>query len=101
MRKLFCLCLMIVFSAVALPGADNRAALPSEKLPAAIGPVLDSLGALRSGRPEPQTASGQGFDVFQYPAEFAKAKMTIVISINAAGQVGGLFLRPAMPEPVN
>lgn len=111
----------------ALPAADNRAAadaafyelinrdfaslakrfssemsatMPAEKLPAAVGPLLRSLGALRSDRPEPQVTEKQGYDVFLYPAEFAKAKMTVVISINPAGQVGGLFLTPSMPKPI-
>jgi dienelactone hydrolase len=117
---------MVLFIAAALPAADSRsvadaafdemigrdfaalakrfspemsAEMPSEKLPAAIDPVLESLGTLRSGRPEPQVIRSQGYDVFLYTAEFEKAKMTVVISINSAGQVGGLFLRPPQPEP--
>ena len=79
---------------------EMSAALPAEKLPAAVGPVLNSLGTLRSDRPEPQTTSSQGYDVFIYPAEFEKAKMMVIISINSAGQVGGLLLRPPVPDPV-
>jgi hypothetical protein len=124
-RNLCCAFSLILFFVTLLPAADSRvvadaafdelttqdfaalakrfspemsAAMPSEKLPVAIGPVLESLGALRSGRPEPQVTSRQGFDVFLYPAEFEKAKLTVVISINSAGQVGGLFLQPPPPE---
>lgn len=79
---------------------EISAAMPSERLPAILGPALKSLGSLRSCRPEPQVASAQGHDVFLYQAEFEKAKMTVIISINAEGQVGGLFLRPPPAEPV-
>ncbi len=126
MFKLYFAFFVVLFIAAALPAADSRAladaafdemiardfaalakrfspemsaAMPSEKLPAAIGPVLESLGTLRSGRPEPQVTRSQGYDVFLYTAEFEKAKMTVVISINSEGQVGGLFLRPPQPEP--
>ena len=126
MFRLSCVFFLVLLLTVALPAADNRAiadaafdellsrdfdalakrfspemnaAMPSEKLPGAVGPVLKSLGALRSGRPEPQVTSSQGYDVFLYTAEFENAKMTVVISINSAGQVGGLFLRPPQPEP--
>jgi len=80
--------------------AEMSAAMPSEKLPAAIGPVLKSLGKLLSGRPEPQVTSVNGYDVFLYPAELERAKMTVVITINSEGQVGGLFLRPTQPDAV-
>jgi len=123
---LFSSSLLCLLFAVTVPAADNRtvadaafealingdfaalakrfspemsAAMPSEKLPAALGPVLKSLGTLRSGRPEPQVTSSQGYDVFLYPAEFEKANLTVVISINSSGQVGGLFLRPPQPDP--
>jgi dienelactone hydrolase len=124
--RLSCAFFLILSNTVASPAADNRAiadaafeelmardfaalakrfspemsaAMASEKLPAAVGPVLNSLGILRSGRPEPQVTGSQGYDVFLYTAEFENAKMTVVISINSAGQVGGLFLRPPQPEP--
>lgn len=126
MRTFCCASFVILFVVAALPAADSReiadaafdelinrdfaalakrfspemsAAMPSEKLSAAIGTVFKSLGTLRSGRPEPQATSSQGYDVFLYPAEFQKAKMTVVISINSEGQVGGLFLRPPVAEP--
>jgi fermentation-respiration switch protein FrsA (DUF1100 family) len=125
-RKFYYAFFMILLVVPALPAADSRAiadaafdelfkqdfealakrfspemsaALPAEKLPAAISPVLKSLGALRSGRPEPQVTSQQGYDVFLYPVEFEMTKMTVIISINSAGQVGGLLLRPPQPEP--
>ena len=125
MRIQCCAFLLILFMAVASPAADNRAvadaafdeligkdftslaerfspemssAMSAEKLSTAAGPVLNSLGALLSGHPEPQVTSSQGYDVFIYPAEFEKAKLTVVISINSAGQVGGLLLRPPQPR---
>ncbi|MBN2320147.1 MAG: DUF3887 domain-containing protein [Acidobacteria bacterium] len=124
MRTHYCAFSLILFIAVALPAADNRtvadaafdeliaqdftalakrfspemsAAMPVEKLTAAVGPVLKSLGALRSERPEPQLTNSQGYDVFLYPAVFEKAKLTVVITVNSEGQVGGLFLRPPQP----
>ena len=51
---------------------EMSAAMPAENLPTAIGPVLKSLGNLRSGRPEPNVISSQGYEVFVYPAEFQK-----------------------------
>jgi len=125
-RILYCAFFLILFAVAVSPAADSRtvadaafnelmnrdfaalakrfspemsAAMPSEKLPATLGPVMQSLGSLRSGRPEPQVTSSQGYDVFIYPAEFENAKLMVVISINSAGQVGGLFLRPPQPEP--
>jgi len=127
MRTITLVFFLILSVAAALPAADNRAvadaafdelfaldfaalakrfspemsaAMPAEKLPATVGPVIKSLGALRSGRPEPQLTSAQGYDVFVYPAEFEKAGMTVIISITSAGQVGGLLLRPPQPDPV-
>ena len=125
MRIQCCTFLLILFITTSLPAADNRAvadvafdeligqdfaklakrfspemtaAMPAEKLPAAVTPVLKSLGALLSGRPEPQVTSSQGHDVFIYPAEFEKAKMAVIISINSEGQVGGLLRRPPQPR---
>ena len=126
MLRLSCAFFLILLFPVASPAADNRAiadaafdelisrdfaalakrfspemsaAMPSEKLPAAIDPVLKSLGALHFGRPEPKVAGSQGAEVFLYPAEFERAKMTVVISVNSEGQIAGLFLRPPPQEP--
>jgi dienelactone hydrolase len=77
---------------------EMRAATTSEKLSKSVSPVLGSLGRLRTDRPEPNIIRRQGYDVFLYPAEFTMARMTVVISINSAGQVTGLFLRPPQPE---
>lgn len=71
-----------------------------QTLPAAVVPTLNVLGPLRADRPEPQVVRGQGGDVFLYPAEFERTRMTVVITVNAAGEVAGLFLRPPQPEPV-
>ena len=76
---------------------EMGAALPLEKL-AGIGPMLQQLGALRSGRPAPQFMAVQSMDVFVFPCEFSMAKMNIVITVNSAGQVAGLRLMPPPAE---
>jgi dienelactone hydrolase len=75
------------------------AALPEEKLAAAVGPVLNSLGALQGGRPEPAVSNAQGLDIFTFPAVFANARMNVIVAVNAEGQVAGLRLMPPSPEP--
>ena len=74
------------------------AALPAEKLSSAVGPALQSLGALRGARPQPQMAPGQGLQVFTFPAVFEKGKIQVVIAVNAEGQIAGLRLLPAPPD---
>ena len=73
---------------------EMKAATNAENLSRTVSPVLDSFGKLKSGRPEPHLIKAQGNDVYLYPAEFEKADMTVVVTINAAGQVGGIGLRP-------
>jgi dienelactone hydrolase len=75
------------------------AALPADKAAAQLGPVLQSLGPLRSGRPSPRVASAQASEVFVFPSEFQNSKLNVVIAVNAAGQVSGLRFMPADPEP--
>jgi dienelactone hydrolase len=75
------------------------AALPQEKLAAAVGPVLKSLGALQGGRPQPQVSSTQGVEVYTFPAVFERARMNVVVAIDAQGRVAGLRLMPPSPEP--
>ncbi len=78
---------------------EMSAALPPEKLAAAVGPVLKQLGALPSGRPAPQVTAAQGVDVFVFPCDFSAAKLNIVIAVNSAGQLAGLRIMPPPPEP--
>lgn len=75
------------------------AALPQEKLAAALGPALKSLGALQGGRPQPQVSSTQGVEVYTFPAVFERARMNVVVAIDAQGRVAGLRLMPPPPEP--
>lgn len=77
---------------------EMSAALPLEKL-AGVGPILKQLGALRGGRPAPQTVAVQGMDVFVFPCDFSMAKMNIVITVNPAGQLAGLQIVPPPAEP--
>jgi len=79
--------------------AQMRAGLPEERLASQVGPTIAALGALRSGRPVPRVNQAGENQVFVFPAEFEKAKINVVISVNAEGQVAGLFLRPPDPEP--
>jgi hypothetical protein len=75
------------------------AALPADKAAAQLGPMVQSLGPLRSGRPVPRVASVQGSDVFIFPSEFQNSRLNVVITVNAAGQVSGLWFMPPDPEP--
>jgi dienelactone hydrolase len=65
-----------------------------------VGPTLNALGPLLGDRPEPQVVSREGNDVFMYPAEFQRTGMTVIITVNAAGEIAGLFLTPPQPAPV-
>ncbi|MGQ9634315.1 MAG: alpha/beta fold hydrolase [Bryobacteraceae bacterium] len=88
------------FSAVAARFAPQMsAALPQEKLAAAVGPVLKSLGALKGSRPQPQVSSTQGVEVYTFPAIFENARMNVVVAVDAQGRVAGLRLMPPPPEP--
>ena len=76
---------------------EMSAALPLEKL-AGVSTFLKQLGALRGGRPVPQTVTVQGMDVFVYTCDFAATKMNIVITVNSAGQLAGLQITPPPAE---
>jgi dienelactone hydrolase len=75
------------------------AALPADAAAAKLGPIVQSLGPLRSGRPVPRVASVQGSEVFIFPSEFQNTKTNVVITVNAASQVSGLRSMPPDPEP--
>ena len=76
-----------------------RAAAPEDKMAAQLGAAVNSLGPLRGARPQPRIGRVQNNDVFVFPAEFQNARANILISINADGQVAGLFFQPPDPEP--
>jgi len=75
------------------------AALPADKAAATLGPIVQSLGPLRSGRPAPRVAGVQGSEVFIFPAEFQNSKLNVAITVNAASQISGLRFLPPDPEP--
>lgn len=72
----------------------------AQGLSGTLGPTLDALGPLRGDRPEPEAISRQGNDLFMYPAQFQRRGMTVIITVNAAAEVAGLFLTPPQPDPV-
>lgn len=76
-----------------------RAAAPEDRMPAQLGSAVNSLGPLRGARPQPRIGRVQNNDVFVFPAEFQNSRANILISINADGQVAGLFFQPPDPEP--
>ena len=78
---------------------EMRAAAPEDRMAAQLGAAVKSLGPLRGARPQARSARVQNNDVFVFPAEFQDASLNIQISINADGQVAGLFFQPPDPEP--
>jgi len=76
-----------------------RAAAPEDRMAAQLGSAVKSLGPLRGARPQPRIGRVQNNDVFVFPAEFQNSRANILISINADGQVAGLFFQPPDPEP--
>ena len=76
-----------------------KAALPTEKFAAQVGPVISKLGALRGARPQPRRSQAQGNDVFTFPAEFENGKLDVSIVVNAAGELAGLWFKPADNAP--
>lgn len=87
------------FAALAENFSPEMAAA-AEGLAGSVGPTLNALGPLRGDPPEPQVVSRQGNDVFMYPAQFQRREMTVIITVNAAGEVAGLFLTPPQAAPV-
>jgi dienelactone hydrolase len=78
---------------------EMRAAAPEDRMAAQLGAAVRSLGPLRGARPQPRSARVQNHDVFVFPAEFQDASLNIQISINADGQVAGLYFNPPDPQP--
>jgi len=79
---------------------EMAAALPAEKAAAQLGPVVDSLGRQVGPRPEPRLSLAGGMEVYIFPCEFEKARVNLLIAVNAAGQVAGLRLLPPDPAAV-
>ncbi len=75
-----------------------RAAITPEMFAAQVVPLLESFGALRSGRPQPRYLQAQGNDVFIFPAEFENNRANIVVAVNPEGQIAGLVYQPPDPE---
>jgi len=62
--------------------------------------MVESLGRPVGPRPEPRLSQAGGMEVYVFPCEFEKARVNLVIAVNAAGQVAGLRLLPPDPAPV-
>ncbi len=74
--------------------AQMKASLPAEKLSSGLHPALQQIGAVRK-RLEPQTQASGDNQVVTLPVEFERATMNFVVSLNKAGEINGLWMRPA------
>ncbi|MGA2156363.1 MAG: alpha/beta fold hydrolase, partial [Bryobacteraceae bacterium] len=73
--------------------ADMRAALSLEALKSQIGPQVSAFGKLIETR-KPAIQQIGGNTVLIVPAKFQTLWIDFTISVNGAGQVAGLFMKP-------
>jgi len=73
--------------------ADMRAALSLEALKSQVGPQVSALGKLIETR-KPAIQQIGGNTVLIVPAKFQTLWIDFTISVNGAGQVAGLFMKP-------
>lgn len=79
--------------------AEMRKAAPPEMLRKAVGAQLAALGAVKKIG-EPEISKAGPMELAFVPVEFERGSLRVQVSINAAGEVAGLFLRPpAAPAP--
>ncbi len=73
---------------------EVQKALPLEAWRTRVGPSLKALGKLlETGQPNMSKAGA--YTVVVLPAKFETASIDFTITLNDAGQIGGLFMRPA------
>jgi dienelactone hydrolase len=73
--------------------AEMRAALSLEALKSSVGPQVNALGKLlETGKPAIQQIGGN--TVLTVPAKFQALWIDFTISVNGAGQVSGLYMKP-------
>ena len=72
---------------------DLRAALPVEALKSGVGPQVNALGKLLGTR-KPAIQRIGGNTVLIVPAKFQSLWIDFTISVNGAGQVAGLYMKP-------
>ncbi len=76
--------------------AEMRAALPVEALKSRVGPQVQALGKLIETR-KPAIQQIGGNTVLIVPAKFQATWIDFTISVNGAGQVSGLYMKPGQP----
>jgi hypothetical protein len=81
---------------VAMFGLEMKAGLTADKLAAGLRPALQQMGAVRK-RLEPQLQASGESQVVTLPVEFANAAVNFIVSFNKAGEIDGLWMRPATP----
>ena len=84
---------------VAMFSAETKAALTANKLSAGLKPLFQQIGPVRK-RMDPVTQASGDSQVVTLPVEFANAAMNFVVSLNKAGEINGLWVRPAVPPTV-
>jgi hypothetical protein len=72
---------------------EVQKALPLEAWQTRVGPSLKALGKLLETGTASVSKSG-AYTVVVLPAKFEHASIDFTISLNDAGQIGGLFMRP-------
>lgn len=78
--------------------AEMRAALPVETLTSRVAPQMSALGKLlETGKP----ANHQNGDntVLIIPAKFQALSIDFTITVNGAGQIAGLYMKPSQTAP--
>ncbi len=83
---------------VAMFGAQMKASLTAEKLSSGLHPALQQIGAV-TRKLDPQVQVAGDNQVITLPVEFERATMNLVVSFNPAGEINGLWMRPAAVPP--
>ena len=76
---------------------EMQKALPVEAMQAKVGPSVKPLGKLVEMRKASVTKAGE-YSVVVLPAKFEMMWIDFTISVNEAGKIGGLFMKPGQ-EP--
>ena len=74
--------------------SNMKAALPESQLAATLQGLNAQVGAFKR-QLGTRTEKVQGMDVVVVTCEFERAKVDVQVTVNASGQVAGLFFRPA------
>ena len=83
----------------AMFASSIREKLPEEKLRSGLSPILSGSGAVKK-RFDPKVQAAGDSQVVVLPVEFERASWEFIVTVNSAGELAGLFVRPSSETTV-